>query len=75
MLVFVSRPRRPPPSEVSRRLQNAARRRAQAERELRAAVVAALAADGSVREVARLAQLSTNTVQSWALGEKGAGGE
>lgn len=61
-------PRGVVPPATARRLKRAAESKRAADLELRAAVVAALRAGGSVREVAVLTQLSTNTVQRWAAG-------
>lgn len=53
------------PDDLQRRLLAARAGQEAAEAEFRAAVVAALLADGSVREVAALTGLSTNTVNRW----------
>lgn len=53
-----------PPTQA-RRLADATRAREQADEEFRTAVVAALKAGGSIREVAELSGLSTRTVQDW----------
>ncbi len=46
-------------------LRAAGEQRVAADAQLRAAVLAAVDTGGSIREVARLGQLSTHTVQQW----------
>lgn len=53
------------PPDKARRLDAAREARDQADDEFRSAVVAALKAGGSIREVAELSGLSTRTVQDW----------
>jgi DNA invertase Pin-like site-specific DNA recombinase len=53
------------PADEAKRLDRAGRAKERADSALRAAVVAALEAGGSVREVAALARVSTNTVARW----------
>ncbi|MGN7135412.1 hypothetical protein ACTHQY_19285 [Rhodococcoides corynebacterioides] len=53
------------PDDVAARLVAAVEGKASAEQELRDAVTEALLAGGSVREVARISGLSTNTVERW----------
>ena len=59
------RPKQPPAGEVAELLRAAGEQRVAADAQLRAAVLAAVDAGGSIREVARLGQLSTHTVQQW----------
>ncbi|MGH3804085.1 MAG: hypothetical protein ACRDTD_28915, partial [Pseudonocardiaceae bacterium] len=53
------------PEAESSRILAALKSRAAAEVELRAAVVAGLRAGGSVREMAEVTGMSTNTIQRW----------
>lgn len=53
------------PSSLPPRVRERVRRASRAAHDREAAVLAALRAGGSVREVARLARLSTSTVQAW----------
>lgn len=57
------------PPDPARRLAEARDAREKADDEFRAAVVAALKANGSIREVAELSGLSTRTVQDWGHAE------
>lgn len=54
------------PDPQHERLTKALRNHTTATHELRAAVIAALDAGGSVREVARVAGMSTNTIARWS---------
>jgi transposase-like protein len=56
---------KPPPEDHLKRLHALARRRTSVMDELRDAVVAAVAAGGSVRTVATAADVSTATVRDW----------
>ncbi len=59
------RPRREPGPEELERLRRLATRRRAVDAELRAAVIAASAAGGSVRVIAQAGNLSTSTVYHW----------
>lgn len=63
--VIVSRPRLTINDEASQRLVRAGNRKREADAELKAAVLAAKDAGGSVRVIAEQAQISTRTVQNW----------
>jgi transposase-like protein len=54
------------PTEAAARIRAARDAKTVADAELRAAVVAALEAGGSVREVAKVAGLNPDTVQRWS---------
>ena len=56
------------PEPETRRLLAALAAATEAEAELHAAVRAAFAAGGSVREIARVLAKSTNTIQAWTRG-------
>lgn len=55
----------PPTADMRRRLVDAGNAQAKAADELHAAVIEAAKAGVSVREIAALADISTNTVQRW----------
>lgn len=61
----VAQEKHPPAPRHAERIRAAVAARELAEAEVRAAVVAALKAGGSIREVAKVSGLSTNTVQRW----------
>lgn len=71
MRLVSPQPRGAVPAEQARRLERAGKARTKADTELRAAVADALAAGGSVREVAALAGISTNTVARWKRESEG----
>lgn len=61
----VAQEKHPPAPRHIARIHAALTAREEAEAELRAAVVAALKGGGSIREVAIIAGMSTNTIQRW----------
>ncbi|MBT1630452.1 helix-turn-helix domain-containing protein [Curtobacterium flaccumfaciens pv. oortii] len=66
------RPRKEPPPDALERLRKAGQNRAHAEVEIKAAVLAASDAGGSVRVIAEVGQLSTATVRQWVKAHRGA---
>lgn len=54
-----------PSDKILERLRLAAEAKAAADDELRAAVIAASKAGGSIRVIAEVSQLSTRTIQNW----------
>jgi transposase-like protein len=60
----------PPPAGLRRRLVDAGNASKRADEELRASVAQAISDGVSVREIAALADISTNTVQRWKNGLK-----
>lgn len=57
------------PAADQARIVDALQRTDAAQAELRAAVLAAIDHGGSVREIAQVSGLSTNTVSRWKLGQ------